>query len=273
MNLKEKFEEVKAIVKSVFDFPPAQPAMPTAPAPTAPAGTVQVYTLMDGTEISVAQAGATPAVGDLVTIAGAPAPEGNLTLADGSSLTVDASGAITALGVAAGPVTQDLTNIPRPAPTMEQRVAALEGLLAKTNAYTIPAAKEAMSAMTAKFAVGDVESRVANLEVMAKALMESEFGYQISANERIESQNQAIAVYQTTLDGQTSALAAAKLEIEKYSKVQTAMFELIEMIVEKPTAEPKTISPAEKQRFEKTAKSEARLNGMVEALKKVRSEK
>lgn len=267
MNLKEKFAQIKALV---FDIP-VQPAMPTAPAPTSAPGSVQVYTLMDGTEISIAQAGATPAVGDLVTIAGAPAPEGSLTLADGSSLTVDGSGAISALGVAAGPVTHDLTTIPKPAPTMEQRVAALEGLLAKTNAYTIPAAQTAMSAMTAKFAVGDVESRVANLEVMAKALMESEFGYQISANERIESQNQAIAVYQTTLEGQTAELALAKQELEKYSKVQTEMFALIEMIVEKPTAEPKTISPAEKQRFEKTAKAEARLTSMVEALKKSRS--
>lgn len=269
MNLKEKFAEIKALI---FDAPVA-PAMPTAPAPAAPAGTVQVYTLMDGTEISIAQAGATPAVGDVVTIAGAPAPGGNLTLADGSSITVDASGAISALGVAAGPVTQDLTTIPKPAPTMEQRVAALEGLLAKTNAYTIPAAQTAMSEMTAKFAVGDVESRVANLEVMAKALMESEFGYQISANERIESQNQAIAVYQTTLDGQTAELKAAKELIEKYSKVQTEMFTLIEMIVEKPMAEPKTISPAEKQRFEKTAKAEARLTSMVDALKKVKANK
>lgn len=252
MTAKETVKELYDKVKAIFDGSPAPAAAPaavTAPAPT-------VYTLADGTQIAIAQAGATPAIGDTVTIAGVPAPEGTLTLTDGSSITVDATGTITACT----PVTPAAA-----APAMAAPVAA--------PAPVLPVTQSAMSEIVQKFAVGDPEQRLTNLEIVCKALMESEFGYQISANERIESANAAIAVYQTTLQTQTEQLEAANQKIEKYGKVIEGMFELVGKLTELPTAEPKTLTGNKKDKFENSNKKEEKLNKIAEAMKEIRKNK
>jgi hypothetical protein len=109
-------ETLKAI-KDKFFAPapvvvPAAPAEAAAPAP-APAPAAKTYKLQDGTEIAIAQAGETPAVGDAVTVAGAPAPAGVHTLEDGATITVDEAGVITAYTPAA-PVTNDMSTAPAP---------------------------------------------------------------------------------------------------------------------------------------------------------------
>ena len=128
-------KEILLNVKAMFDAPmaPTPPVDTTAPADTTASGTAQVYKLQDGTEITVMiddpAISTAPDAGDMVTIAGAPAPAGDLVLEDGSTLTVDASGMITAT-TALAPATQPEFVAP-PAPTMEERLAALEAELSK----------------------------------------------------------------------------------------------------------------------------------------------
>ena len=144
-KLDELFKKIKAEFKTAFDLAPAviTPAAPAAPAILA-APVAKDYTLLDGTVISVTQAGDVPAVGDTVTVAGAPAPDGVLSLEDGSTLTVMA-GVITEVGAAA-PVTTDLAGAP-PVPTLEERIAAIEAAIARA---TQPAHMSAEDVATIK---------------------------------------------------------------------------------------------------------------------------
>lgn len=95
MNVKEGLQKIKAL----FDAMPAPVAAPVAaaappPPPAAPAPTA--YTLADGTAVSID----TLAVGGMVTIAGAMAPDAEYILADGTSITT-VGGVITELESAA----------------------------------------------------------------------------------------------------------------------------------------------------------------------------
>ena len=253
--IKESAKELLAKVKAIFDSPPAAaPAAPTAPAsPSVPSPIV--YTLADGTQIAINQAGATPAVGDMVTIAGVPAPEGVLTLQDGTLITVDATGTITQVaGTApAAAATPPAAPIP-PAPPKP----------------AVPVTQAAMAEIVQKFAVGDPEQRLTNLELVCKALMESEFGYQISANERIESTNQAIAIYQSTLANQAAEMAKQEKIIEKYGKTIEGLFQLVEKLVELPTTNPVTLNGHKKEIFDKKQKAEDKMASIAEALKDIK---
>jgi uncharacterized coiled-coil protein SlyX len=135
----------KEILKGIREFfnAPAviAPVVNAAPAPEpAPAPAAKPYKLQDGTEIAIAQAGEVPAVGDAVTIGGAPAPEGVHTLEDGATITVDAAGIISAYTPAA-PVTNDLTQAPAPvvpvaAPVVQPVAQYEEQFAAQTSAIT-----------------------------------------------------------------------------------------------------------------------------------------
>jgi hypothetical protein len=124
-NIKELLQKVKGM----FDAPLVIPAAPSQPISVLP------FKLKDGTEISIAlkdpTANQMPSVGDLVTINGAPAPEGVHELEDGSSITVDAMGAITELKEVE-PITPqvDLGAMPT-TPTVEERLSAIEAELSK----------------------------------------------------------------------------------------------------------------------------------------------
>lgn len=262
MTAKETAKDLYTKLKAVFDgTPPAPQAAPpstTAPAPTsAPAPTV--YTLVDGTQIAIAQAGATPAPGDVVTIAGSPAPAGVLTLSDGTAITVDGTGTITSC----------VPGVPAMAATPAPAAAA--------PAPVVPVTQSAMNEHTEKFAVGDIESRVANLEIVAKGLVESEFGYQISANERLASQNQAIAIYETTLKTQTSELEAAKVTLTKYGETIKGLFELVEKLTELPVKDPVTLNGNKAEKFARVNDKEAKLDRIAaaraQALKEFRESK
>lgn len=138
-GLREAFNTIVAPAAPAAPVAPAQAAAPATPAePAAPAA--KTYKLQDGTEIAITQAGETPAIGDTVTVNGAPAAEGVLTLEDGSSITVDAAGTITAI-TPAEPVTNDLSNAPAPAAAPAPAVIApvapqfdAEGKFAEQNA-------------------------------------------------------------------------------------------------------------------------------------------
>ena len=135
MDIKEVKEKVKKILEDAFGVAPVitpAPAPKTALAtPPAPVAAVPIpYTLQDGTSILVLQAGQVPAVGDMVTNADGSLPAaGVLTLEDGSTLTVDATGLVTEVG-AASPVTTDLAGAP-PVPTLEERVSQIEAAIAR----------------------------------------------------------------------------------------------------------------------------------------------
>lgn len=131
--IKELLQNVKAL----FEAPIVAPVAPTAPA------SVLNFKLKDGTDISIAlkdpAANAEPSVGDLVTIAGMPAPEGTHELEDGSTITVDAAGSITELKEVE-PVTPqvDLGQQAPAMPTVEERLAAVEAELAKMKMAAVP---------------------------------------------------------------------------------------------------------------------------------------
>lgn len=140
-KLSALLKSFKAEFNSAFDLAPAviTPAAPAAPAVLA-APVSKDYTLLDGTVISVTQAGDVPAIGDTVTIMGTPAPDSVYSLEDGSTLTT-VGGIITEVGAAA-PVTTDLAGAP-PVPTLEERISAIEAAIARA---TQPAAMSAEDA-------------------------------------------------------------------------------------------------------------------------------
>lgn len=264
MTLKERFLKIKA----AFDgTPPVPPAPAPAPAP-ASAPTSKTYKLQDGTEISISQAGELPAAGDMVTINGAPAPANTYTLPDGSTITVDATGMIT-MYTAAAPAAPPAPPAPAPAPAQPVTLSA-----------------EQVRDMYAKFATGTPEERLMGLEVMVKALMECNFGWKI----REGNENQAIEVYKDTL-GTAAAPAAPSMEdmgsmfakaekfdaqtaiIARHEETIKGLFELIEKLVELPTAEPKTLTGNKKENFERAKKKEEYFEGIAASLKKIKTEK
>lgn len=274
MTLIERFKLIKAAFDGTPPAAPAQPAAAAAPPappapPAAPAG--KTYKLQDGTEISISQAGDLPAAGDMVTINGAPAPANTYTLEDGSTITVDATGAITAYTPVAA--------APAPPPP-----AAPAAPAAPPQPVTLSA--EQVRDMYAKFATGTPEERLMGLEVMVKALMECNFGWKI----REGNENQAIEVYKDTL-GTAAAPAIPSMEdmssmfakadkadeqakvIARHEETIKGLFELIEKLVDLPTAEPKTLTGGKKERFEKEKKKEEYFQGIADSLVKLKSTK
>lgn len=97
-------------IKEMFDgvVPPVIPVLP----PAGPSNPSVDYVLGDGTTLTVAfqdPAATAPTVGDMCTLDGNPAPAGDYVLPDGSGLTLDATGAISAIMpmAAVEPVTVD----------------------------------------------------------------------------------------------------------------------------------------------------------------------
>lgn len=258
MTAKEIFLKIKA----AFDGPAPIPAPAPVPAPTP---TAKTYKLQDGvTEISITQAGETPAVGDTVMIGGAPAPANTYTLQDGASIVVDATGLITAYtaAMAAPPP-------PAPAPV-------------PAPAQPITLSAEEVAAMYAKFATGTPEERVANLEVMVKALMECNFGYQIRQGQEaqaIQTYKDSLAAMQTTVETATAQMQSAFEKVEsqqaiitKHEETIKGLFELVEKLVELPTADPVTLTGGKKEKFETQNKKEERIAKMAEAVKAMKEE-
>lgn len=250
-------KEILAKIKAAFNGPvPAPPAPAPAPAPIA-ASTATTYTLADGTVLSIAQAGATPAVGDMVTINGVPAPANTYTLPDGATIAVDATGLITAYTAMAAPPAP----APAPAPAQPATLSA-----------------EDFAAMVAKFAIGSTEERMGNIEVMLKALMECNFGYEIRKGQEaaaIEAYKESLAPLQSSLEAATAKLQTAfekteaqQLVIAKHEETIKGLFELVEQLVEAPTADPVTLTGRQKEQFEKMASRDERLQKIADAVKK-----
>lgn len=262
MTAIEKAKEVFTRIKAAFDLP-APPAPAPAPAPVAPAAlatpTVKAYKLQDGvTDISITQAGETPAIGDTVMIGGLPAAANTYTLSDGATIVVDAAGVITTYTAMAVPAPQPA---PPPAPPQPITLSA-----------------EDFAAMVAKFAVGSTEERMGNIEVMLKALMECNFGYEIRKGQEaaaIEAYKESLAPLQTSLEAATVKLQSAfeKAEaqqetINKHQQTIKDLFELVELLVQAPSADPVTLTGTKKEKFDRMTARDERLQRMAEALKK-----
>jgi hypothetical protein len=263
MTLKERFLKIKA----AFDGTPPSPAPAPVPTPAPAAMAAKVYKTKEGVEISIAQAGELPATGDMVTIAGAPATEGTLLLEDGSTITVDATGAITVY-----------TAAPAPAPAAPPAPPQPVTLTAQAD----PLTAESVAAMYAKFATGTPEERLANLEVMVKSLMESNYGWKI----REGNENQAIQVYKDTIapaaaapvvsiEQMNSAFAKADEQakvIARHEETIKGTLDLVEQLVELPTADPATLTGHKKEKFERQNDKEARIQKMADAVQAMKAE-
>lgn len=99
-TITEKIKQIKAFF---MDEMPGEPTTVEAPAP--------VYKLADGSEVTIDRL----EIGGTVHLNGEPAPEGELTLEDGTKITVGVNGVITALTL---PATAD-TVVPAPDPVEE----------------------------------------------------------------------------------------------------------------------------------------------------------
>lgn len=251
-------KEILAKVVAVFNAPiaPAVPVAPVAaaePAPVVPVG--KPYKTKDGVELSIVQAGEIIGMGDTVTIAGAPATEGEYELEDGSKVTVDAAGAVTAFAPAE-PVTTDLSTVPAvpaiPAPVVP--IAAAE--------HT----PEQFPAMVASFATGTPEERIANLERVAKALMENCFGWQLREAEQKAAADQAIAIYK-------NGLTTANATMAKHEETIKGLFELVEKLVELPTVNPVTLTGNKKEKFDRINAKEEKMQKIADAIGKLKTAK
>jgi hypothetical protein len=258
-SAKEILQSVKALFNAPVIAPvvaPA-PAAAAAPAPVA-APAAKSYKTKEGADISIAQAGEQPAVGDAVSINGAPAAEGVLTLEDGTTISVDATGKISAITPPA-PVTNDMTTGAAPA-----QVAP--AVIAPVAAAAVPKTPEELKTLTESFANGTPEERIANLEVVAKALMEYSFGWQIEEAKRKASVDSAIEIYKTDLKNTQAAMA-------KQDQVIAGLFEFCEKIAEAPTADPKTLTGNKKDKFERTAdKREQTIEKFAAGIRKLKEE-
>lgn len=202
---------ISNIKKELFDGTPITlPVTTPAPAPVPTPQTLNKdYVTKDGTEIEVDKL----EVGGTALVNGMPAPAGEHELADGTKVTIGEGGVITAVA----PVAMQ---------TPQQQMQAVQ-------------------AAVKKFATGTAEDRVANLEVVAKALMEYSFGWQIREQEQKAITDAAINVYKTKFESAEKkntelekSVTEQKTKLEKQEKQIIGMFEAIEKLAELPTGEP-----------------------------------
>ena len=157
MNPKEILEKLKLtfneLVNNAGEVPPATPVT----APTTPEMVQPIKAkLADGTEVEISELG----VGGVVTIAGQPAPVGDLTLEDGTVLTIGDNGAITVIVAPADApaMVEDMGKMDKKKLGMEEIFSAFE---ASTN--------EKFASYEAKFA--DYEAKLSKATKVIEGLI------------------------------------------------------------------------------------------------------
>ena len=258
-----KIKDFLLKIKSEFDFafPPAPHAPSPSPAPS-PAPAAKTMKLKDGTEIMVHQAGESLEAGDMVMVNGAAAAAGTYTLEDGSVITCDASGMIVSvtppvpITAAAPPAPPAQAPAPSPVVTPSFSPAA----------FSLPNTMEELNKMFASFATGTIEERIANLEVVSKALMESSFGWKIREAEQKLTEETAINVYR-------DSLKTVSTQMEAQTNTIRGLFTILEEISKESTAEPVTLPEGRRQKFETLLqKKESRLEKMAKARQEFQKE-
>lgn len=193
INAVEALKKIKNLLFNSAPVPTPAPA-PT-PAPTPAPAVFTDYTLQDGTTVVQID---NLAVGGKVTIAGAPAADGELCLQDGTCITV-AAGVITAVTPkAADPAPVD------PAPVPAQM------------------SKEQMTTAIEKFAALHPD-----LAVILRALMDNAFGWEIRKKETEE----AIALYKENF-------ARVDAENKRLTEGTQELFKVVEQLAQQDTATP-----------------------------------
>ena len=155
MNPKEILEKLKLTFNELVNNAGEMP--PVAPAEVAPEMVQPIKAkLADGTEVEISELG----VGGIVTIAGQPAPVGDLTLEDGTVLTIGDNGAITVIVAPADApaMVEDMGNMDKKKLGMEEIFSAFE---ASTN--------EKFASYEAKFA--DYEAKLSKATKVIEGLI------------------------------------------------------------------------------------------------------
>jgi hypothetical protein len=127
---------------------------------------------------------------------------------------------------------------------------------------------EQMAALASKFATGTPEERIANLEIMCKALMEYCFGWDIRQVKEKADREAAIKVYQDEL---ANSQAATTTLMSKQQQFNSQAVALLEQLVAEPVEPPKTLPENKKEAF--NSKREERLLKFSDGIKKLKEEK
>lgn len=150
-------------------MPPAAPAVAPVDAP-------QEYPLADGSVVAIDVL----EVGGSVSVEGAPAPAGTYTLMDGTVISTDEAGIITAIGTPAAP-----------AEDMSQKVSALEQQLAEIKAHYDRQFSEQEQAFAS--AMEDQKSKVEGLKNIVVEMMSVPAADPIKKEKHFESRDEKIA--------------------------------------------------------------------------------
>lgn len=157
------------------------------------------------------------------------APEGPHELTDGTIVTVDPDGIITAIE----PKKEELAEIKTP---------------------------EEMKAVASKFATGSPEDRIANLELLCKALMEAVFGWEIRQSEQKAIVEEAIANYKLNFAAQ----------FKDQATVQKTIIELMEALSEEGAVPP--VQAPKGAVTEKAAKKASAKEAFISAVQNLNKE-
>lgn len=157
---------------------------------------------------------------------------------------------------------------PPPAPPVAAAAPPVPPVPITPTAKMAEMTPESVASFFAAFATGTPEDRIANLELVCKALMEYNFGWQIREGQQKVTTDQAIEVYKQDLATAQASLATSKTAMAKQEAKLAGLFELVEQLVSVASADPKTLSQAQKDRFEKSKTKEERMAAMAEAIRK-----
>jgi hypothetical protein len=210
---KDGLKTLLANFKKQFFDDPVAPAAPAAPAaaPTIPNPVVTMadYMTKDGKKVSCDKL----EMGGKMTIDGQPAVAGDYELEDGTKVSVGEGGLISAV-TAAQPLTP------------EQQMQKL-------------------SEAVKKFATGTPEERIANMEIVTRALMEYSFGWQIREQQTKLLTDAAINIYKTKFEAADKEQVEVKNKLDAVEKLSIkqnetikSLFEIVEQISELPTEAP-----------------------------------
>jgi len=232
-------EKIKGIMNQKFDDMPL-------PVPE----NAIVLTTADGTSVSVDKL----EVGGKAMINGMPAPASTYVFTDGSSITTDSTGLIIVANAAITPAAAAAPPTPAPAapalsPVQSPTATAASPMPAKmqsqsTLKFSFDAkdenkTPEGIDKLFAQFASGTAEERIANLEIVAKALMEYSFGWEIRRAKEESEKAAAIKIYTDQLAPMAQTMAAQKSTIENQQKIMEDMVLLVQEFVGKePVSNP-----------------------------------
>jgi hypothetical protein len=281
MTAKEKIQTILAAVKLAFDVTPAPPAIadPAAPAATTTAvvfsygidGGSTVY--VDCTDDGIADIDANDKVYTDPALT-QPYPDGTYKVTGTDFGFTVAGGIVTGVTDADGtgpgvPLEQAAAMATPPPPPAAPPAPPAPKTMPTAAQMATMQPEEITKVVTecfASFATGSSDDRIANLELVCKALMEYNFGWQIREAQQKQTADAAINIYKVDLVNAQSDLATAKTQLAKQDEKLKGLFSLVEVMAEIPSAEPRTLTGPRKEVFDKNQSKEDRLNGIATAL-------